>query len=192
MPRASKAGAATIEKTAGSKTRGASSHLAPEESHEEIVALNPSDVEVGDIMAIVTWVRVEDKLSAGKILGVRDLYDEKKTFTVSGGEIVKGCFSADRYGTTEYVSKTRAAEILIASHNRPLTVEFVKKEGEKRKLRGKLLKHEVVMGRSWCEDFDAKKDDGTPDPNRLRQVDHRTIESLIVNGFKYEVKTKGK
>jgi hypothetical protein len=80
------------------------------------------------------------------------------------------------------VTMTRAAEILITSFNRPLTVRFVKKQGGERVLRGRLLRPEPLLGRSYVEDLDAKGD------SRIRLVDHRTIKCLIVDGVKYTVK----
>ena len=40
-----------------------------------------------------------------------------------------------------------------------------------------------LLGRSLCEDLDLPEG-----RNRLREVDHRTIKYLIVDGVKYVVK----
>ena len=60
----------------------------------------------------------------------------------------------------------------------------MKQDGTERTLRGKLVKPEPLLGRSMVEDLDS--DDKK---NRLRQVDHRTINWLVVDGVKYTVKS---
>jgi hypothetical protein len=96
--------------------------------------------------------------------------------------LIERGFSADQFQEEVQTTKTRAAEILISSHNRPLTVCFEKSDGSERVLRGKLVTPEPLLGRSMMEDFDIKTG------NRLRLVDHRTIRYLIVEGTKYSVK----
>lgn len=108
--------------------------------------------------------------------------DGMGAFSVNGQELIDRAFSADQYVTEERVTMTQAAEILISSYNRPLTVCFTKQGGEQRVLRGRLIKPEPLLGRSSVEDLDVK------DGHRIRLVDHRTIQYLIVNGKKYVVK----
>lgn len=144
--------------------------------------LNPAKVNVGDLMAFVNFVKVTSKID-DEILIVKDLDHTKKEIRVSGTDLIENSYSADQYAEEKKVSKTEAAEVLISSHNRPFSVCFVKeKDSEERVLRGRLVKHEALLGRSMVEDLDIA------DGHRTRLVDHRTIQWLIVDNVKYTVK----
>jgi hypothetical protein len=110
---------------------------------------------------------------------------------VNGRSLIENAFSADQYEEERRVTMTRAAEVLVASHNRPLTVCFVKQgskktgEGARRRARAARPpgRSERLLGRSLCEDLDLPEGQ-----SRLREVDHRTIKYLIVDGIRYVVK----
>ena len=110
--------------------------------------------------------------------------DDGSTFYVQGRELIEKGYSADQYHTERSVTKTELAEILTRSFNTPFTVTFIKADNSERVLRGRLIKTEPLMGRSYAEDLDITE------PNKTRLVDHRTIKSLIVDGIKYSVKER--
>jgi hypothetical protein len=145
----------------------------------------PSKVKANDLMAFVNYVKVKQVLAGGEELIVTDLDHNKKDIKISGKDLVANSLSADQYDATEKVTKTEAAEILITLHNRPFTVSFEKADGSERLLRGRLVKHEALLGRSMVEDLDEPAD--TP-KGRVRQVDHRTLKFIICEGVKYLVK----
>jgi hypothetical protein len=145
--------------------------------------VDPGRVKVGDLMAFVYYVKVKRVGDGGATLQVQDL-DNEEELAIRGKRLIAGSFSADQYEHEEKVTMTRAAEILIASYNRPLTVCFVKQRGEQRVLRGRLLQPEPLLGRSHVEDLDVTG------RNRIRLVDHRTIRYLIVEGVKYTVRRR--
>lgn len=151
------------------------------EQEPERVRHNPKTAEIksGDLMAFVYWCKV--KTASPNRLEVRNL-DAPMDFEVNGDDLIEKGYSADQYEEMVQVTKTKAAELLVASHNRPLTVCFEKTDGSKRILRGRLVTPEPLLGRSMVEDLDVS------DGHRLRLVDHRTIEYLIVEGVKYVVK----
>jgi hypothetical protein len=144
--------------------------------------VDPAKVNEGDLMAFIYWTKVKSTSSNGSALGVANLDDDEGIIRINGKELIEKSFSADQYHEEEKVGKTRAAEILLHSVNRPFTVCFLKTNGSERVLRGRLVKPEPLLGRSMVEDLDQKG------VNRLRQVDHRTIKYLIVDGTKYVVK----
>jgi len=144
--------------------------------------VDPAKVNEGDLMAFIYWTKVKSTSSNGSVLGVANLDDDDGIIRINGKELIEKSFSADQYSEEEKVGKTRAAEILLHSINRPFTVCFLKTNGNERVLRGRLVKPEPLLGRSMVEDLDQKG------VNRLRQVDHRTIKYLIVDGTKYVVK----
>lgn len=141
-------------------------------------------VKQGDVMALVTYVKVDTVLNGGAYLKVSNVDQEvaAKNFDIQGRDIVESSYSADQFEEEVKVTKTKLAEILISSHNRPFTVNYKKDDGTPRTLRGRLIHPEPLMGRSKVEDFDVA------DKNRIRLVDHRTIESLIVEGVRYSIK----
>jgi len=143
--------------------------------------LDPRKVKRGDLMSFTYFGFIRDAYSVRQTELVVEGLDGD-TFKVTGDSLIENASSADQYLKTKKVNKTEAAEILIASHNRPFTVCFTKADGSQRVLRGRLLRHEPLMGRSYVEDLEIKS--GHP----LRQVDHRNIVYLIVNGIKYTVK----
>ena len=145
----------------------------------------PSKVKANDLMAFVNYVKVKQVLAGGEELIVTDLDHNKKDIKISGKDLVANSLSADQSETVEKVTKTEAAEILITLHNRPFTVSFEKADGSERLLRGRLVKHEALLGRSMVEDLDEPAD--TP-KGRVRQVDHRTIKFIVCEGVKYLVK----
>ncbi len=143
----------------------------------------PSKVAVDDLMAFVNYVKVNQVLANGEELIVTDLDHNTRKIKIAGKDLVENSLSADQFTETEKVTKTEAAEILISLHNRPFTVSFDKADGKERKLRGRLIKHEALLGRSMVEDLDEGAG-----KNRVRQVDHRTINFIICEGVKYLVK----
>jgi hypothetical protein len=144
--------------------------------------LVPSKVNSGDLMALVYFVKVQSVQERGEYLVVTDVDQDQGPINVRGKTLVENSFSADQFSETEKVTKTAAAELLVNSFNRPFKVCYTKQDGEERVLRGRLIQPEPLLGRSMVEDLDADK------KNRVRQVDHRTIQWLIVEGVKYEVK----
>lgn len=143
-----------------------------------------SKVKSGDLMALVYYVKVKSVDQGGNELIVEDLYHGGSDIQLRGKELIENSFSADQYSEEEKVTKTHAAEILVHSSNRPLTVSFMKVDGSERILKGRLVKPEPLLGRSMVEDLELP----LTDKNRMRQVDHRTINWLIVDGVKYTVK----
>lgn len=146
------------------------------------MTVDPKKVKRNDLMAFVYWGTIDSASRLGDRVSVSDV-DRGEGFSVNGSPLVESAFSADRYDEVQKVTKTRAAELLVNAYNRPFTVVFEKKEGEERTLRGRLIQPEPLLGRSMVEDLDIKAD-----KHRLRQVDHRTIKSLIVDNVMYVVK----
>jgi hypothetical protein len=146
-------------------------------TERKINPVKAKDVKVNDLMAITFWGTVKQ---VDAMLGKMAVYDvdNKREFTVSGSELIESSLSADQVHEEIKVNKTEAAEMLIGSHGRPFTVCFEKQDGAERTLRGRLIKHEALLGRSMVVDLDQT---GT---HRERLVDHRTIKWLIVDGTK--------
>jgi hypothetical protein len=149
---------------------------------KKINKTNPVRINPGDLMAIVHYVKVKHSIPHNYELITTDVDIDGHTMRVQGKELLENAFSADQYAEEVKVSKTQAAEILVNSPNRPFTVNFTKSDGTERTLRGRLVCPEPLLGRSMVEDLDETSG------HKLRQVDHRTIQSIIIEGTKYTVK----
>jgi hypothetical protein len=140
-----------------------------------------AQVKTDDLMAFVYYGKVKHVAPSGTNITVYDV-DNKREMAVQGKELIESSFSADQYQEEVKVNKTKAAEILVSSINRPIKVSFDKQDGTERILRGRMIQPEPLLGRSMVEDLDIA------DGHRLRQIDHRTINWLVVDGVKYVVK----
>ena len=145
--------------------------------------IDPNKVMPDDLMAVIYYVKVNNKNYNGDKLSVQELDAGIPNIEITGKDLIKNCLSADQFAEEMEVSMTKMAEIFITSYNRPLKVCFVKQDGEERTLRGRLIQPEPLLGRSHVEDLDLEKG-----KHRLRLVDHRTIKWLVVDGVKYKAK----
>lgn len=143
--------------------------------------VEPGKVKVGDLMAFTYYGFVTSAARGGEYLNIRGVAGTPEQFSVNGDELVKASASADQYHEEVRVTMTKAAELLVASVNRPFTVCFVKQDKTERVLKGRLVQPEPLLGRSHVEDLEVAGD------NKLRLVDHRTVKWLVVDGVKYVV-----
>ena len=151
-------------------------------TNREKYNVKPENVKIQDLMAFTYWVKIVGTAQNGEALKVINLDDDDSPIHITGKELIENALSANQYQIEQKITKTKAAELLVNSVNRPFTVAFLKNDGKERVLRGRLVKPEPLLGRSMVEDLELKG------VNRLRQVDHRTIQYLIVDGVKYLVK----
>jgi hypothetical protein len=154
-----------------------------EPAERKVNQTDPAKVKAGDLMAFTYYAKVQSVDNSGRKLGVKST-DTGATFYVDGTPLIQAAASADYYAEEKKVTKTEAAELLISSFGRPFTVVFVTQKDEERTMRGRLISHEALLGRSHVEDLDLDP----PTVKRMRLVDHRTIKSLVVDGIKYTVK----
>lgn len=94
-------------------------------------------------------------------------------------------YSADRFDRSEESTTTEMAKKLSSLEKFiPFTVEYAKKDGSIRRLRGRVVSTDFMhLGRTLVEDFDL-----TEDVKRFRQIDNRSIKTLVVDGVRYAVK----
>lgn len=136
-------------------------------------------IKAKDVISLTKYAQV--KSVNGNTLTAVDLHDGKD-FEIHGRDLQDACLSADFFDNTQKVTKTELAEILVRSYGKPFTVVFAKSDKTERKLRGRLLSSENILGRSTVEDLDK------PDGDRIRLVDHRTLKSIIVDNIKFTLK----
>ena len=171
----------------------------------------------GDILSTTRYLKVtktgQDALGNPAVMATNLETGEDIGITL---DLAKGYDHAGNFSKEEKVSRTVAVEILENVGDRVFTVEYTKKPdakevaaairnmsdkeansktkveramlGEPRTLRGRLLSVEAKLGRSQVFDLDIDKQVKGDWDSRQRQVDHRTINSIIVGDTKYVVK----
>jgi hypothetical protein len=155
-----------------------------------------ANVNAGDLMAVTLYVKVKSKgvnAQGHDAIGVENVDPGPATLELAGKELIEGAVSANQYHEEVLVTKTKAADILAELHargdRRPFQVAFVKKDGSDRVLNGRMIPSiESSLGYSSVEDLDLPHDVGGKPNHRVRQVDHRTIKHVILNGVKHTVK----
>lgn len=143
-----------------------------------------TSIKKGDMLSLTRFFVVESVSSDHTSLHARDVYSGQQ-FDVIGVDLIDDMSHADNYLEERQATKTELAELLTAARNVPFTVNFNKVDGTQRTLRGRLLSSQGLLGYSLVEDLD--KPDGDKRDN-LRQVNHRAINWLICDGFKYSLK----
>lgn len=147
-----------------------------------------NEIKEGDIITITHYVKVKSKteqfLSSDIKLQVIDL-NTGGPINVVGKDLVDKMESADKYEKEEQLTKTELAAKFIKAGRRVFTVVFQKADESIRTLRGRLLRSEPLLGRSYVEDLDL-----VVGSNRQRLVDHRGILSLIIGNVRYTLKGK--
>jgi hypothetical protein len=140
----------------------------------------------GEVISRTIYARVLRGIRLGSLLTEEifcdDLDHKDGEFNVRGVSLIKSFTSASQFVETERVTRTELARLLVNAGALPFTVWFRKADGEEREMTGTLAAHEDLMGRSMVRDFDVKS--AAP----LRQVDHRTIFGLVLDGVKYVLK----
>lgn len=135
----------------------------------------------GTVLALLKYARVKEVLSDGTVF-VEDL-DDGLEFGLRGKDLLGSVFSADAVEQEKEVSRTKLVQVLTEAGDKPFTVTFVKSDGSERTLVGRYAGTETIFGRSNVIDLEIPADQ-----HRLRQVDHRTITSIIFDGVRYTLK----
>lgn len=137
------------------------------------------NITVGERLSSTMYLEVLQK--GTEEIKVKDNFGRE--FIVRGTKLIEATMNSSRqFDSTESVSKTKAAEILLESNATVFEVIFDKANGEERTLVGYLLNTENLMGRSNVIDL------AITSGNPLRQIDHRTIKSIISKDTRNVVK----
>jgi hypothetical protein len=167
-------------------------------------------IKVGDYLSETQYYKVVSKNDEQ----VTILNERGFDMFITKAVVEEGAYSANQHTRVEKVSRTRLVELLESAGDTIFTVHFTKQPnetamrnklqkvkledfskknfyrqlakdlstGEERTLIGYLMRCEPKMGRSQVIDMEIGHD-----KHRLRQVDHRTIQWLILKNVKYEV-----
>lgn len=147
-----------------------------------INALDPQSVKVGDSIAFHFYTKVVKVMPGPNNeihLVVKDIEDGQE-FVVQGKSIINRGFSGVWFKEEITMSRTKIIGILKDSLNRPIQIQFVKKDGSDRNMICRFLGTSDT-GYAQVEEL---LDDGP----KMKQVDLRTMYWIIVDGTKYVVK----
>lgn len=167
------------------------------------------EIKKGDYVSRISYMKIEENL--GRYQKVSN--ETGFTWDISNDVLKEECISASEFseeikvsrteliekfnnvGATvftvnfdkspspeDYLAATRGKGNIILSFD-DMKKQFKKIKGENRTLVGYMIKVENGFGRSNVIDLEIPHDQ-----HRIRQVDHRSLNWLIVNGIKYIVK----
>lgn len=135
---------------------------------------------MNEIISLELYAEVIERTNTELVC--RDLYTGQEFRLWSQNSSLRAQ-SADTFTQIQKVTKTEMAEILMDACCNVFTVTFIKQDGSERVLRGRLLNSEGILGRVMVEDLDVPRV-----MNNYRQVDLRTIKTLVISGTKYVLK----
>jgi hypothetical protein len=146
---------------------------------------------IDEVVARVIYARVTDEATHhafDPFVACLDL-DTGKKFEIHGKDFINSLVSASYFDESKEATKTELAELLVNAGFKPFTVVFEKMDGSLRTLVGVMLRHESLLGRSMVRELaTGRKEAERKDDNGIRLVDHRTIQSLIIDGVRYMLK----
>ena len=180
--------------------------------NQTAMTCDPKKLKKGSIVSSCLYYTVtKDVEDHDTHVQVRD--EDGNFISISTEVISDGNYhSADQFTSTEEVTRTDLVNHLANARDSVFSVAFNKQpavkdvvdaasekdekkraklvreamRGESRVLRGYLAQIDTHTGRTTVIDMDAKG--GVTKQSKLRQVDHRSIEYLIMHGKKYVAK----
>jgi hypothetical protein len=142
------------------------------------MSLNFSKLKPGERLSNVSYFEVVSVSPKTETVTVRDANGTELDI-VGKDFIEKSLKSSSQFEKTEKLGKNDLAEKLFTSGDTVMTVEFVKQDNTPRTLVGYFVSQDTNLGRSNFIDLNVTSG------HAVRQVDHRTIKSVIVNNVKY-------
>ncbi len=166
-------------------------------------------IKKGDYLSRISYLKVEDVKKDYATVSNED----GLTWQIDNSILQQECVSASEYSKEEEVNRTKLIEIFSNVGDKVFTVNFNKEpkaddylkltrgegnkilsfaemkksfskvKGEERTLIGYMLNTENGFGRSNVIDLEIPSDQ-----HRIRQVNHRSLNWLVLNGIKYIVK----
>lgn len=175
--------------------------------------LDQTKLKAGDKLSRISYMTVTGNETAHGSVLVKN--EDGLEWSIGKDILAQECYSADQFNEIKEVSRTELIEIfnnvgdavftvnfdklptaddfleltrtnpgnLIRSYD-DMKKDFKKLKGENRTLVGYLVKPENGFGRSLVIELDGKNEA----KKAFKQVDHRSLNSLIVKNIKYIVK----
>lgn len=141
--------------------------------------VDPCLLAAGHVVARIVYEKVDGLAGPADDIGYAFVVDlDRGDRYVLPFYDLAGCYSADLHEETQPCGPRELADALMLAGDRPFTVEFLKKDGTPRTLRGHLISTDHARGSSLVVDLDL------PVGGNIRQVDHATLRSLVVNNVR--------
>lgn len=149
-------------------------------SVEAINRCDASKLRGGDYLSRTSYMSVARTTSYDKDISVKNM--EGLEWSIDKKVVSKECYSASQFHDTIEVNRTTILEFFLdpADYAVVRTVNYDKANGENRTMICYVLDIENNLGRSNVIDLE--------DNGKIKQVDHRTINWLIMKGTRYIVK----
>ena len=140
-----------------------------------------TDLRVGEHLSTTVYYTVVAKLDGKTTVKDSETGD---SLTISDTIIERESYSAQQYTSEEKVSRTDAVRVLQNAGDTVFTVVFTKKDGSSREMIARRIPGvpgDTVFGRTECLEI-------VVGGSQRRQVDHRTLQSIVWKGVLYTVK----
>ena len=144
------------------------------------------DLKPGKILSRLSYYVVKEQKNSSSVI-IQNLKNEEWSI---GNDIVKNeCFGTS-YTEEREVSLTNMVDIMRNAGDKVFLVTFVKKDGTSREMTAVLKgSSDTNFGRSLVRELIVTNGNLK---EQERQVDHRTLASLILENVKYVIKGKKK
>ena len=141
-----------------------------------------ADLEVGEHISTTVYYTVVTKMDGKTTVKDSETGD---TLVVSNAILERESYSALQHTSAKDVTRTDAVHVLQNAGDTVFKCIFTKKDGSKRVMIARRIPGipgDTCFGRTECFEI---KEDGT---TQRRQIDHRTLESILWKGVLYTVK----
>jgi hypothetical protein len=142
-------------------------------------------IKEGEMLSFTNYYKVlehnDDQL---KVVDLRS----KDTVFITGETLIELLQSNDYYEKTVVVTKAQMVETLLSAGQSVFTVGFKKADGSDRVIIGCSPKAETHLGRTQVVDLEVIDKDPNDKTKGIRLIDNRTIEFLVLNKVRYNLK----
>ena len=154
------------------------------EATAQLSATDVSQLKEGDIISYTQYLRFTGIFDINGRLNLIDTFGDK--IGISPSIIEKGAYNGTQFDSEEKMTRTELIGILDKVGDTVFTAHFIKQNGEERQITARMINVENGFGRSNVIDLEIALND--PKANAVRQIDHRTLNWIILKGVKYSVK----
>lgn len=198
-----------IKYALGRKSPSSAPAPIPGAEDEKAMKWDPKKLAIGNWFSEIQYYKYKH-LASKKVYEFTHIAKNEEDYQISDDQVIQ-MFSSAQYNSEEAITRTQMVDILTNAKNSVFTITFRKKllneevekklldlktasemkskefaasliTGEKATLVCILTKSEPLLGRSLVIDLTRPYGKG------FRQVDHRTVDELIIKNVKYTIK----
>lgn len=147
---------------------------------------NMNDMKPGKILSRLSYILVK-KIKNNNSLVVQNLDGEE--WSIGKDIVMNECYGTE-YAEEKEVSLTEMVDIMKGAGDKVFHVQFLKKDGTQRDMTAVLTGSDTNLGRSLVRELLVDTDGNLKEQER--QIDHRTLHSLVLQNVLYSIKGKSK